>query len=324
MAEEIGYVDVSANPPCFCLSEIAPQFPEGKYLEGTDSQWILDPNGRTILFFRKNDREEITEIYSPREKSELTQMILAVKETHPDAHDYISSVMKLPEASAYDIDAFKKNREQTMADQRRLEKAMGETVQYAQYSIDQSRTVGALQGEYAITDANSEKNVIGTFGADPCVMIFIRRPEQENPQTGEQVPARAAIAHFDAMSNIWGLHHFMGKLESQKPLEVTLISGGLDRRTVLRIMDFFAHQNIVLKTDLGNGVRSAVMDVKTGGIIKDVQPLDNGENVDLRMSIAGLKGENSMLQEAYDGTNDDNDLRFSPQEESIESRPVFE
>lgn len=322
MGKEIGYTDVSETPPHFSLSEVMSAFPEARHISARDREYILDPNGETILLFLKNNEGNVTQIYSPRSSSELTKMILGLKKDHTGAYNYISSVMKLPSPSVYDLQAYERERAKISADQRRLEAAMGEHVEYVSRNFDQGSTRGVLQGEYGITDATSSINTIGTFGAGPCIMIFIRRPEQQHPQTGEMIPARAAIAHFDAMTTVHSLNNFMHKLNTNEKLEVTLISGELDRSNILRVLDFFAGKNVTLKTDFGNGTQNAVMVVKTGQIIRDAMPLNNGENVDLRLFIAGLKSMNGSIGQAFDSTDPKYDVNFNPSPEIIRSPPT--
>ncbi len=322
MTQEIGYTNVSENPPYFSLSSVTSAFPEATHLKGRDREYILDPNGQTILLFLENNEGEVTQIYSPRSRSDLTRMILGLQENSPDIHDYISSVLKLPEPTEYDLKAYEDEKIRVAADQKRLKAAMDKPAEYKSREFDQDSTRGVLQGEYGIADATSDINTIGTLGAAPCVMVFIRRPEQQHPQTGETIPARAALAHFDALSSVWSLNNFMHKLESKKPLEVTLISGEMDRRTILRLLNFFEDKNVTLKTDFGNGVQEAVMVVETGDIIKGAHPLNNGENVDLKMAIAGLKGQDSSLGRAFDSTNPDYDIKFVETPELEVTKPA--
>jgi hypothetical protein len=56
--------------------------------------------------------------------------------------------------------------------------------------IDAERSVGILQREYGIANKYTDKNIIGTFGAGPCIILCIR-----NKATTDTF-----LAHIDAMT----------------------------------------------------------------------------------------------------------------------------
>jgi len=56
--------------------------------------------------------------------------------------------------------------------------------------IDAERSVGILQREYGIANKYTDKNIIGTFGAGPCIILCIRN----------NVTTDTFLAHIDAMT----------------------------------------------------------------------------------------------------------------------------
>ncbi|MDR3424264.1 MAG: hypothetical protein P4M13_04190 [Alphaproteobacteria bacterium] len=217
---ETGYVDVT--PPPFSLDKISPSFVNSKYLPGTDREYLLDPEGQTIILFLKDTQGKISKIYSPRSRSDLAFMMVGLKEDRPDAYAYFQQAMKFPNPSDWDMKRYEEQKRQEFKDQKTLDAALSKRVDYANITFEQDHTIS------------------------------------------------------------------------------------------LKIINFFVDKNVVLKTDLGHGTQAAIMDIKSGAIIKGGVPEDLGQNVALRTSLAGMQGVNHSLSMGYDGTKRENDIKSKP------------
>lgn len=297
---EIGYSHVSNNRPSFTLKDIKSAFPETMYLGGKDREYILDLDGYTILLFEQDEFGEVEKIYSPRGVGELTRLAAGVYSEFPAIYEYLADILELQTPSELDIAAFNKNNAKNIKDQQRIDEAKSRPVNFYNKAIDQSSCKGVVLGEYAVVDAGGDIDTIGTFGADPCLMIFIRSDEIFNPHTGQTTHARGAVIHFNSLVDASALNAVLSNFQNSEPLEVSIISGSLDRRTFLRVLDFFEDKNVVLNVDVGSHISDAVMNISTGDIVRGT-PLDCGENADLRMTTNALKGETNFLSLSYDG-----------------------
>jgi hypothetical protein len=185
----------------------------------------------------------------------------------------------------------------------RMEQALEHHPHYGHFPVDPARSVGAPQEGYVISDADSAKNFIGSDGADPCIIVFLRRPEQKNPATGQMLPARAAVAHVDATNDPRSFDGILDRLKSAKPVEVTLVSGGLDPWAASRLIEYFRDKNVTLRTDLGRDPDSAIMDIRTGAMMPNVRMTNTPAlKLDDNASTAPLVN-------VYDGTKPQNDFK---------------
>lgn len=304
-AREIGEVPISEEPP-FKLKDIVQYFPTAQYYSFSYGDYILDADGRTVILFKKDKTGLINSLYAPREKNELARLATGLAVEHPDVYQYFQSLFDLPNLNDSHFIEFEAIKRTNLQDQQKIDDAVSSSVEYEDINTDQDSIIGVLQGEYAISDQGNTKNKVASFGASPCLMIFIRRPEQIDFQRKVKVSARGAVAHFDALSTVESIGDMISKMPSHQPLEVSIISGGFDRQTFLKLLNYFENKNVVLKVDIGNGVDSAVMDIETGKMQKHIHPEDCGENKDLRMSLTSLKTTVQSLTCAYDGTGRSN------------------
>jgi hypothetical protein len=162
---------------------------------------------------------------------------------------------------------------------------------------------GILQGEVGFASADSQKHLIGSYGAGPCVIIALYHPASK----------RAALAHVDGNVDARGAiatlaYHLTAKSDS-KSFNVHLASGTLGQGNEIerRLKQFLSyHRGAVICSE--HNTSSLAIDAKDGSVYEGVKfgQLDDGEEVDARlktryqtiMSAMGRKERLIVLFEA--------------------------
>jgi hypothetical protein len=187
--------------------------------------------------------------------------------------------------------------------------ALGTRVAYHTSVYEQERVLTAMRSEYVICDASEEdKNLIGGCGADPSILVFIRRPPQSHPKTGKPVPARAAVVHLNVGTELKHLEAVLQKMPSTAPLQVTLVSGGFDALVTQRLFDIFSPGGAIVKIDMGHGVKDAILDIRTGLLMNATTLLEEGRKVHFQGTPLGQPVRDTTLRLAYDNTFAENDF----------------
>jgi hypothetical protein len=139
---------------------------------------------------------------------------------------------------------------------------------------------GVLMGEAGITSADSRKHIIGSYGADPCVIVAMFHPASK----------RAALAHIDACVDI---RHAIETLVARcthnsdsKKLDVHLASGTLggDNEIESKLRQTISyHEELIIRSEYRTD--SLAIDAKNGTVHEGVKfsQLDHGEGLDARL-----------------------------------------
>lgn len=164
--------------------------------------------------------------------------------------------------------------------------------------VDQRLVKGIIQKEYAITNADSDVPIIGTFGLGPCIALVVYDP----------ITNTAALAHVDSMTNIDSLGTIFDDMEVTDKqlarLRVGLIGGDSSSRGLVIAMVRYlqskgvqlSYANILEKFHPS----TFVIDSRNGEIIPNVTLFNNDESGDLRMKLTGSQ-TNARIKKEFDG-----------------------
>ena len=128
------------------------------------------------------------------------------------------------------------------------------------------KAIQALQGQFVVTDADSQIEWVGSSGAGPCIIILI----QGTTASGIQV---ASAGHLSVGENPLSINKMVDNIGAKTVSLVALISGYStpDEEIVKELLDVIKqHDPEKLITDLGNGTTSAALHVRSGTIEKHV------------------------------------------------------
>lgn len=300
--EEFGKVRLK-KPLQIDMEEMArTNFPHGKFLrDAHGNEYILDENGRTIILAKRDESGKgFSSFYSPLTPKELRRELLALPENQ---QNIMASVLELAKPDQDDIQEFEIIRREREKKQQLLNEALKLPSAFRgseeSNEVDQGHVRGIIQKEYAITDSKSEKPIIGTYGLGSCIALTIY--DRENRV--------AAIAHIDGTTRIESLgrvfDEFDKKDDSVSPLEIRLIGGNeSSRKMAIEILEYLKNRRDckLVSTDiLGKEHPSAfVINAENGAIIPNITPIDNGNEVQLRMQASGI-AINADLRKEFDG-----------------------
>lgn len=170
--------------------------------------------------------------------------------------------------------------------------------EYSGDGFDQSKATSIIPKEYAITDALSQKPIIGTFGLGNCIAIVIWNPEEKS----------AAVAHFDAATSIDSINYLFQEfgLHNISKLQISFVGG--DPSSVQMAIEMTKRIEFlggkVSSADIIRNSRPSrfVIDSSSGKIFPDIQNIDNGDDLETRVTAAAI-GSNVPLKKKFDGRN---------------------
>lgn len=298
---ELGRVNLQNSLSVDVATLASERFTYGSYLKTVDnkSEFILDENGRTILLFKGEGRGTFNSVYSPLTKGQLRREILVLPEGQQNT---LSQMLKLPNLTPTDIDEFKRIQAKREEDKGILNAALALpsafNVREQRNTPRQEQIRGILQKEYAITNADSDIPIIGTFGLGPCIALTIYDP----------VTRLAALAHVDGTTRVDSLGRIFSDISVSKNefsrLQVGLIGGDLSsRKQAVEMVRYLRNNDIKLSfVDIIDKPHPSafVIDARNGAIIPNVTPTNNGEEKNLRMQLSGLQ-MNGQIKKEFDG-----------------------
>jgi len=150
---------------------------------------------------------------------------------------------------------------------------------------------GVSQRELVIANADSQKPILGTFGAGPCVAIAVYNPTTHS----------AMLTHIDQLTEISSLKKHLDIIakNSSEPLQVHL-AGGQEgsKKMCAEIIEMLNKRgdNTIKSSKLiplGGSGESLAIDARTGEIFTSFEPkqLDLGRDFDLKMRMLGMQME---------------------------------
>ncbi len=280
------------------VEELAAAFPEysyggpieaTKYMDAITSERITDPsnNSRMILSFDDNTGTGFTTVRSDLAADELAFVLseLPTEKFEQMQTALAGTELELPELSSWRVESFESLKAQRKAEQETLEKvkSVGQPSNRGDFTAEDARSIS--QQEMGYTDATSERPVLATFGAGPCVILAIHNPDTKT----------ATLAHIDRLTELNStdqMFYQLGK-EGDSPLEVHLAGGdssSIEMVTKL-VNQIAAKDNVVIKSAdiIGNGFegKRLAIDARTGEVFTDfeVDQLDMGPNADAKMQF---------------------------------------
>lgn len=165
-------------------------------------------------------------------------------------------------------------------------------------SFSKNEAQAVLQHEVAITNSNSTKPILGTYGAGPCVIVALY-----NPQTKV-----AALAHVDSLTNINSLAHHVDQISSVGAVEVHLSGGdSSSKKMVTEIIKLINSRQgaKIISANVCNGYesKSLALDSRTGAVFTSFDPkqLQHADDWELRLQLVGMQFSSSAITKSFDG-----------------------
>jgi hypothetical protein len=282
---------------------IAQYVPNAKYLNTNNYQYVLNERtGESWFCFKYGKEGVLSSIYSPQDKATLASILVGLHQHAPDLAERMVALLELPALTpelraGYDRIAGEEN-----AKRQKIAALTANSVEYSNQPFDQDKTIGTLQGEYAVTEAGAPISHLGSYGADPCVIVLVRAEHFDVAGNNRSV---GGAAHVDGLSDVSSLGRMFDIMPVGAPIDVTLVSGHGAPDTLLAISDFLAQRPSIrnVRADVSNRHTDAVLNVETGEVYAS-RPLNSGPNEATRMHLAGLKHEKKDLTLSYDGTTE--------------------
>ncbi len=273
--------------------------------------YFVDNEGETIILFKFNKKNEATSIYIPKPLPEVLELISELEPVDQELSNYLTFILtKSPrqgEVGEIQIDGETKlifkphpnvlNRvlEYEMKERdRALETLLSyelDTLPISEklvYNGDLSKVVTIIQGEYAIINSKSEKNVVGTFGLGDCIGLVLY-------DTDNQV---AAVAHIDGFTDI---HPSISKLlydlseAGGESYEARLFGGSKNtaKKLVELIEELRKNEIEIVEADILEQAKSRDIGISTDGILYNKLPITT-DTIKERMMLAGTKGPSPL------------------------------
>lgn len=266
-------------------------------------QYILDQTGKTVILFQPQRLGSAGSIFSPYEGGQFAAVVEQIKDDK--LRNEIKNQLKLSPSSKEDRNWFQNKIDGLQSEEKRIDALMksARPLKYQEFKYTQQETRGAFQNEYVISTSKNVKRCVGTRGADPCVIMFVRREHKDGKYS------EASVAHIDALTAFYSLPQLIPNFDGAKEnFDVTVIAADvkMSRSILLKIEDTLktpAFSKAVMYADVGQGTTGALMDIATGNIQKNVpiEDLGDKEQLKLKLTILGLQFEERSLGLAYDG-----------------------
>jgi Protein N-terminal asparagine amidohydrolase len=154
---------------------------------------------------------------------------------------------------------------------------------------------GVAQNELVIANADSQKPILGTFGAGPCVAIAVYNPTTHS----------AMLAHIDGLTEISSLKKHLDIIakNSSEPLQVHLAGGQEEsKKMCAEIIEMLNKRgdNTIKSSKLipfGGSGESLAIDARTGEIFTSFKPkqLDLGTDFDSKSKLLGFQTNNRPI-----------------------------
>lgn len=168
---------------------------------------------------------------------------------------------------------------------------------------------GVLQGEYAITLSSSNKPILGTYGAGPCLIVAIYDVESKI----------SFLAHIDGVTDLDSLKTIINRFNPETS-QVHLYGGDISSEEmcievveIFKSLNFEIYNSDIVRQSLDRA--SLAIDSRNGKIYSPVQP-DQLETRDEmhRLQLAEFIFGKRNLRKIYDGMEDisDNAHEISP------------
>lgn len=159
---------------------------------------------------------------------------------------------------------------------------------------------GVLQHDIAITNSQSEKPVLGTYGAGPCIIVAAYNFSTQ----------QGFLSHVDSLTETPCLRQYLQRISGNQSDEIQVHLHGGDnssREQAAGIVDFLRSQpNIkIVSANLCEGLesKSLALDTRTGEIFTDFAPsqLETGKDDEIKIRMLAMNTRESPLNLSFDG-----------------------
>jgi hypothetical protein len=204
------------------------------------SERIIDTtrNYRSVLTFDGNhDGQGFTKAESYVSPKELTYILskLPQEQFQQIKTAFAGTALELQTPSTAELEELQKTDRQHNIDREMIAQinSLGQKQNTGKFTAAEAR--GILQAEMGFTNAESEKPILGTFGAAPCIAMAVYNPETKT----------AFLAHIDDLTDINSIEDLFYQLSADN--RVTLeahLAGGLEesRHKVTELINFIRLQ----------------------------------------------------------------------------------
>lgn len=155
---------------------------------------------------------------------------------------------------------------------------------------------GVAQRELVMANLDSQKPILGTFGAGPCVAIAVYNPTTH----------KAMLSHVDALTDLSSLRRYLDIIaqDSKEKLQVHLAGGQESSKEVCTkiIKMLNDRDDNTIKSSklipLGGSGESLAIDARTGEVFTSFNPnqLDLGTDFDSKNQLLGLQTSISPIK----------------------------
>lgn len=155
---------------------------------------------------------------------------------------------------------------------------------------------GVAQRELVMANLDSQKPILGTFGADSCVAIAVYNPTTH----------KAMLSHVDALTELSSLRRYLDIIaqDSTEKLQVHLAGGQESSKEVcakiIKMLNDRGDNTIKSSKliPLGGSGESLAIDARTGEVFTSFNPdqLDLGTDFDSKNQLLGLQTSTSPIK----------------------------
>lgn len=309
-----------AKPFLVDVKQLASFFPEFRYRgpvpkdfisAAITSEYILDDNADDypihFLSFDDTTSDGFTKVMSNYSAKELTVLLSRLPKELFDKLTiaFKGTNLELCAFSDEELDKLKRKLDENRTEALREKHEKDEKLKSLQapmrglkrVDFKKSDSMTVLQHEYAITNAESEKPVLGTFGAGPCLILALYDDKNKV----------AMLAHIDALTNLTSLSILFSRVSKENTV-AHLFGGNLSSKAMcIDVADLVERNNIkivnadIVRFDFSSA--SLAIDSRTGSIYEvEPQQLESDKNMDARLRLVGLQFMPTAMTQVYDGT----------------------
>ncbi len=235
------------------------------------SEYISNSNdASSIIWFEEKTEDGFKKIISDLSPKQIASLLEPIPSEikNPLIEALKNTELEIPQLNQYDRKLIQEEQERKLRDEELLKKsnAIGQKESNGQFTNKEAYSI--LQGYIGYTNSKSTKPILGTYGAGPCIIIYIY-----NPKT-----FAASLTHIDPTVHANGILNSMIyslRKEENEKLEIHLRGGdGSSKEFAMKLLnDLSQKNNIELKScSLLSGdheSKSLAIDSRNGQIYTD-------------------------------------------------------
>jgi hypothetical protein len=311
------------SPLCFDVKQFAEIFSEYRYIGPEESfpnrEMIFNDancNQSQFLYFGKKTENGFCEIGSDFSPQELAaQMFSTLGYIPQQLMDALKGTsLELPEITDELMAKSKKDRQKVEQENLMLKKisTIGQEKIIGPFTSE--KAMGVFQRDVAITCENSQKPILGTYGAGPCIIVAAFNP----------ITKQALLAHMDSSTDSNSLSKYIDIIKGDEPeAKIHIHLAGADnssKKELIELLRFLQTRTntSIISADILNGVadsypgpRSLAIDSRTGEIFTQFDPKQlffssppELQALAVEFAMLGQQQNSLALTFSYDGRKD--------------------